>query len=57
MALEAHLSELRDRHRELDREIEVAMKHPAMDDLELKILKRRKLQLKEQIERLDKSLH
>ena len=57
MALEAHLAELRDRHKELDREIEVAMLHPAMDDLEIKALKQRKLQLKEAIVRLDKKVH
>jgi len=57
MALQAHLAELRDRHRELDSEIEVAMRHPAIDDLEIKTLKRRKLQLKETISRLDKKTH
>jgi len=56
MALEAHLTELRDRHRELDREIEVALLHPATDDIEIKTLKRKKLHLKEEILRLDKKV-
>jgi hypothetical protein len=56
MALEAHLTELRDRHRELDRKIEVARMHPATDDIEIKTLKRKKLHLKEEIVRLDKTI-
>ena len=52
MALEAHVAELRVRHRELEREIAAAMLHPATDDLEIKALKQRKLHLKEEIQRL-----
>jgi hypothetical protein len=52
MSLESHLAELERRHQALQREIEEALAHPAVDDLEIVALKRRKLQLKDQIVRL-----
>ena len=52
MSLESHLAELERRHQALQREIEVAQTHPAVDDLEIVTLKRRKLQLKDQIEKI-----
>jgi len=52
MALESHIAELRDRHRTLEREIEQELLHPSSDDLRIAELKKQKLRLKEQIERL-----
>ncbi|MBK1624366.1 YdcH family protein [Afifella marina] len=52
MPLEARLAELERRHEALEKEIEAAMAHPASDDLEVAELKRRKLQLKDEIARL-----
>ncbi|HEX7775776.1 MAG TPA: DUF465 domain-containing protein [Parvibaculum sp.] len=52
MALESHIAELRDRHTTLEREIESELHHPASDDLHIAELKRQKLKLKEEIERL-----
>ncbi|MCF1504158.1 MULTISPECIES: YdcH family protein [Afifella] len=52
MPLEARLAELERRHEALEKEIEEAMAHPASDDLEVAELKRRKLQLKDEISRL-----
>lgn len=52
MALEAHLAELKKKHGELERALEDAMQHPSVDDLEIADLKRRKLALKDEIERL-----
>ena len=52
MSLESHLAELVRRHQALEREIEAARTHPATDDLTLRELKRRKLQLKDEMERL-----
>ena len=52
MAMEMHLAELERRHRTLERQIEDAMHHPGIDTLALTELKRRKLLLKDEIEKL-----
>jgi len=52
MATTTELAELEQRHRMLEDEIAEALRHPSTDDLELAELKRRKLQVKDQIERL-----
>ena len=52
MPLASHLSELKRKHGELDREITEAMAHPSTDDLEVATLNRRKLALKDEIEKL-----
>lgn len=52
MALQSHLAELERRHQALEREIEKEIVQPAHNDLKLAELKRRKLQLKDEIERL-----
>ncbi|MDJ1158276.1 DUF465 domain-containing protein [Chelatococcus sp. SYSU_G07232] len=62
MSLQAHLAELERRHRALEREIEATLASPSSDDLRLAELKRKKLQLKDEMERLrlaepQKSLH
>jgi hypothetical protein len=44
--------ELERRHHELEREIAEALKHNFIDDLKIVELKRQKLQLKDEIERL-----
>ena len=46
------LSELEQRHRMLEDEIAEALQHPSTDDFKLAELKRRKLQVKDQIARL-----
>jgi hypothetical protein len=46
------LAELEQRHRALEDEINEIMAHPAADDLKVAELKRRKLQLKDEIARL-----
>jgi hypothetical protein len=48
----ATLSELEQRHRMLEDEIAEALQHPATDQFKLAELKRRKLQVKDQIARL-----
>jgi hypothetical protein len=50
-----HLADLKRRHRELEDEIADALRHRSTDDLMIGDLKRRKLHLKEEIERLGKS--
>ena len=59
MAIQAHLAELERRHRALEDEINEALAHPSTDDLKVLELKRRKLQLKDEIARLqqDASVH
>jgi hypothetical protein len=52
MALQSHLAELERRHQALEKEIEKEVVQPGSDDLRLAELKRRKLQLKDEIERL-----
>jgi hypothetical protein len=52
MSVESHLAELERRHEALKREIQEAQSHPGFDDMEVAALKRRKLQLKDEIARL-----
>jgi hypothetical protein len=52
MSIQAHLAELLRRHQALDSEIAEARQHPSVDDLQIAELKRRKLQVKDEIERL-----
>jgi hypothetical protein len=52
MSLQSHLAELERRHQALENEITDCLAHPAVDDLIIVELKRRKLQVKEEIERL-----
>jgi hypothetical protein len=58
MTMESHLAELQRRHQALEKEIEDAANHPGTDALAISELKRRKLQLKDEIERLrHESIH
>jgi hypothetical protein len=52
MSLQMHLGELERKHQALEREIQDAMCHPSIDDLKIAELKRRKLQLKDEITKL-----
>lgn len=52
MSLASHLAELERKHGDLEREIDEAMAHPSYDDLEIARLKRRKLAIKDEIEKL-----
>lgn len=52
MALQTHLAELERKHRVLEQELSDALTHPSVDDLRVIELKRRKLQLKDEISRL-----
>jgi hypothetical protein len=52
MPLQNHLSELERKHQALEREIQDALSHPSTNDLKLAELKRRKLQLKDEIAKL-----
>jgi hypothetical protein len=52
MAIQAHLVELERKHRVLETELHEALLHPSTDDLRIAELKRRKLMVKDEIERL-----
>jgi hypothetical protein len=53
MSVSSHVQELRKKHQALSSEVEAAQRSPSYDDLAIKEMKRRKLRLKEQIERLE----
>lgn len=52
--MDPHLADLKRRHKDLEIEIADALRHRSNDDLMIGDLKRRKLHLKEEIERLSK---
>jgi hypothetical protein len=52
MSMSSHLSELRRKHQALSDTIDEEQRKLSSDDLDIKALKLRKLQIKEEIERL-----
>ena len=52
MSLFAHIEELTEKHQAIHRQIELEMSRPLVDSLKVSELKRRKLRLKEKIEKL-----
>lgn len=52
MSLSSHLTELKKKHQHLSNEVEAAQRAPSVDGLEIATLKKQKLKLKEEIERL-----
>ena len=52
MSMQNHLAELERRHRALEREIQECKLHPSVDSVRLAELKRKKLSLRDQIEKL-----
>ena len=57
MAVQAHLAELERKHKTLENELHDAQLHPSTDDLRIVELKRKKLFLKDEIERLRETRH
>ena len=53
MALSAHLQELSEKHRQLERRIEEEVARPGSDDVAIRKLKQEKLKLKDEILRLE----
>lgn len=53
MALSAHLAELSEKHKLLERRIEEELARPGSSDLDITRLKREKLKLKEEIVKLE----
>ncbi len=56
MSLQSHLSELNSKHQALESQIDNAHNHPSVDSVELARLKRRKLQLKDEMTRIESQL-
>ncbi|MGJ8622107.1 MAG: YdcH family protein [Yoonia sp.] len=52
MSLSSHLEELKKKHQTLSDHVEVLQRSPAADEIEVAKLKKKKLQLKEEISRL-----
>jgi hypothetical protein len=52
MSIQAHLAELERKHQTLEAELADAVAHPSIDDAIITDLKRRKLQVKDEIARL-----
>lgn len=52
MSLSSHLQELKRKHQHLSEAVERAQRAPGTDDLEVADMKKQKLRLKEEIERL-----
>ena len=52
MSLSSHLQELKRKHQILSERVEEAQRAPANNDLEVASMKKQKLRLKEEIERL-----
>lgn len=57
MPLSAHIAELAEKHKSLERRIEEESSRLGSDDLEIRRLKQQKLKLKEQISRLTGEVH
>lgn len=53
MSLTSHLNELKKKHDQLSEAVELAQRSPATDDLEIAQMKKKKLQLKEEITRIE----
>lgn len=52
MSVSSHISELKKKHEELSHKVEMTQRSPGSDDLEIASLKKQKLRLKEEIQRL-----
>jgi hypothetical protein len=57
MAVESSIKELSDKHQRLQELIEAEMAHSAWDELRVASLKKEKLRLKDELERLRTHLH
>lgn len=55
MTTENHIAALQRRHRELDRQIEEETTHISHDDLHIAALKRKKLEIKDELTRLTRA--
>lgn len=57
MALQGHIQELSEKHKRLQELIEAEMAHPDWDEIRVSALKREKLRIKDELERLRSNVH
>lgn len=57
MVLEGHINELSDKHKKLEELIETEMSHPDWNEARIAALKKQKLQIKDELERLRQSVN
>ena len=57
MALDGHMQELSEKHKKLQEFIESEMAHPDWDEVRVAALKKEKLRVKDEIERLRSCVH
>ncbi len=57
MAVQGHIQELSAKHRRLQELIETEMAHPDWDEVRIAALKKEKLRIKDELERLRTSIH
>ena len=57
MTIEAHLATLEQKHGALEEELHVALSRPSSEDRVITDIKRRKLRIKDEIERLKSMRH
>jgi hypothetical protein len=53
MTTEGHIAALERRHRELERQIETELQHASHDDMLITELKRRKLEVKDELAKME----
>lgn len=57
MALQGHIEELSEKHKKLEELIETEMTHPDWNEYRIAALKKQKLRLKDEIEKLRSDVH
>ena len=57
MALQGHIQELSEKHKRLEERIHDEMNHPDWDEVRIAALKKEKLRIKDELERLRSSVH
>ncbi len=57
MALQGHIQELSEKHKKLEELIEAELAHPDWDEIRVSALKKEKLRIKDELERLRSQVH
>ena len=57
MILDGHIGELSEKHKKLEELIKIEMSHPDWNEVRVLALKKQKLHIKDELERLRKSLN
>jgi hypothetical protein len=57
MPMQGHIQELSEKHKKLEELIEAEMAHPDWDEIRVAALKKEKLRIKDELQRLRTSVH